>query len=56
MEVHKENFSESFDFIKQSIKDCDFITIDTEFTGYSASRHDRGTPYDTTEVRYQKLK
>ena len=46
MEVHKENFSESFDF----------ITIDTEFTGYSASRHDRGTPYDTTEVRYQKLK
>ena len=30
--------------------------MDTEFTGYSACKQDKGHQYDTLEDRYQKLK
>lgn len=56
MEITKENLREHFEFIKESIHGCDFITMDTEFTGYSASKQDKGHAYDTIEDRYQKVK
>jgi hypothetical protein len=33
MDITIENFQEKLDLVKASIKSCDFISIDTEFSG-----------------------
>jgi hypothetical protein len=33
MEVDKFNFSESLPLLESALKECDFVGIDTEFTG-----------------------
>ena len=33
MEITIENFEEKFEFIAKSIKSCEFISFDTEFSG-----------------------
>lgn len=53
MEVTKHNFAEKFGEIRDLIHQADFISMDTEFTGYSACLQDRGHAYDTIEDRYQ---
>ena len=51
MEVTRKNFNESFEFIKECIHAADFISFDTEFSGYSAWKQDRGHDYDLLEER-----
>ena len=33
MEITVDNFEEKFDFIAKSIRSCEFIAFDTEFSG-----------------------
>ena len=40
----------------ESINTADFISIDCEFSGYTASPDDKEHEYDTTEERYQKIR
>lgn len=34
MEITIENFEEKFEFISKSIRSCEFIAFDTEFSGF----------------------
>jgi len=56
MEITHENFIETLPLVHQSIKEADFVAIDTEFSGHSVATADKGHDYDTLEERYQKLK
>eukprot|EP00830_Metopus_es_P000994 TRINITY_DN10871_c0_g1_i1.p1 TRINITY_DN10871_c0_g1~~TRINITY_DN10871_c0_g1_i1.p1 ORF type:complete len:522 (-),score=108.22 TRINITY_DN10871_c0_g1_i1:10-1575(-) len=56
MEVNNKNFQEKLPHIITAITNCDFVSVDTEFTGITLSLRDRGHQYDTMEDRYQKLK
>ena len=53
MEITKHNFNDHIDEIKDLIHKSEFISMDTEFTGYSSCKQDHGHPYDTLEDRYQ---
>lgn len=33
MEITRSNFEDRFDLIKESLRDCEFLAIDTEFSG-----------------------
>jgi DNA polymerase III epsilon subunit-like protein len=52
MDVVKETFSAQFETIKQAILSCDFVAIDTELTGLSASKKARINSLDSVEERY----
>ena len=54
MEVTRANFTEAFEYIKAWIHSADLISFDTEFSGYSAWKQDRGHEYDMLEERYDK--
>ena len=56
MEITIENFESRYDLIVESIQQADFISLDLEFSGYTAEKDDRGHDYDTHESRYQKLR
>ena len=56
MEVTSKTFKEKMPLILKSIQDCDYYSIDTEFSGITLNLRDRGHIYDTMEDRYQKLK
>lgn len=56
MDVVKETFSAQFETIKQAILSCDFVAIDTELTGLSASKKARINSLDSVEERYGKLR
>lgn len=44
------------DLINESIDKADFISIDLEFSGYSAGDEDKPNNYNTLEEKYQKLR
>jgi hypothetical protein len=48
----KETFSAQFETVKQAILSCDFVAIDTELTGLSASKKARINSLDSVEERY----
>lgn len=56
MEVTSQNLDSLMPLIKESLLTADFIALDTEFSGYSASLEDKHHDYDTPEERYQKIK
>ena len=56
MEITQENFEASLDLVFESIEEADFISLDCEFSGYTASPDDKHHEYDTVEERYQKLR
>lgn len=56
VDVVRDNFSSLFPRIEECIKECDFLAIDTEFTGLHATREDTVSLFDTIEERYCKLK
>ena len=68
MEVTSSNYDQVFPLIAESIRDADFIALDTEFSGkrsfqflkstigHSLGPDDKGHEYDTVEERYQKLR
>jgi len=56
MEITSSNFDQSLPVVERSIQTADFITFDTEFSGYTACDDDKGHDYDTMVERYQKMK
>jgi DNA polymerase III epsilon subunit-like protein len=52
MDVVKETFLTQFEVVKQAILSCDFVAIDTELTGLSASKQGRINSLDSAEERY----
>jgi len=52
MEILAENFSQNLDFVIQSVKSADFITLDTEFSGLNVSEDDMTHGMDQVEDRY----
>jgi len=52
MDVVKETFSAQFETVKQAILSCNFVAIDTELTGLSASKKARINSLDSVEERY----
>ena len=56
MEILRSNFDTSLPFLLESIRTCDFIAWDTEFTGLSADAQDQTNHYDTLEARYLKVR
>lgn len=55
MDVVKETFSAQFETVKQAILSCDFVAIDTELTGLSASKKARINSLDSAEERYVRV-
>jgi hypothetical protein len=51
MEITKHNLEENFETIKDLIYKSDYISMDTEFSGYSACKQDKGHAYDLIEDR-----
>ena len=56
MDILRSTFDTSVPFLLSAIQSCDFIAIDTEFTGLSADAQDQSNAYDTTDMRYQKIR
>jgi hypothetical protein len=56
MEILASNFKDAFPLFTASLHACDFVSIDTEFSGYQLADEDKPHDFDTLESRYQKLK
>lgn len=56
MQVTVENFNECLPIVKSAIQSCDFIAIDTEFTGNMANILDKPHEFDTFDDKYRKNK
>lgn len=56
MDILNTNFLEKLDLVLDSIRDADFITLDTEFSGLQVGSDDDKHPFDQVEERYQKLR
>ncbi len=56
MDVVASNFEEALAKLRSAVSDCDFISLDTEFTGLDLHKHQRVSSADSLEVRYQKIK
>ena len=52
MEITQDNLAENLQLIKDSIDEAEFISLDTEFSGYSDTPDDKEHDYDTVEERY----
>ena len=46
MDILNTNFLEKLDLILDSIRDADFITLDTEFSGLQVGSDDDKHPFD----------
>ena len=42
--------------VYEAIDNCDFMAIDTKFTGLSDKPESRSTTFETSEILYSKLK
>ncbi len=56
MDIVHDNFIEKLDFILDSVRQADFIALDTEFSGLSVHDADQTNAFDNVETRYQKLR
>lgn len=56
MEVTRQNFNETLPSIEKAIEECDFMSLDTEFTGLFADSTAREDYLDTLNERYDKVK
>ena len=56
MQVTRENFQDVLPTVQEAIRSCDFIAIDTEFSGLYTGKVPREHVLDTHQVRYLKLK
>ncbi len=54
MEITIENFEEKFDIISKSIKSCEFIAFDTEFSGSKVGIDDKPHEFDSLDDKYRK--
>ncbi|XP_050409679.1 poly(A)-specific ribonuclease PNLDC1 [Patella vulgata] len=55
-EVLKSNFETLFPLIENAIKQCEFVALDTEFTGLQFDESCKASLFDTSEGRYLKLR
>ena len=56
MQVTIENFNESLPLIRKAVESCDFLALDTEFTGNMATSLDKPHEFDTFDDKYRKNK
>lgn len=56
MDILRSTFDTSIPYLLSSISSCDFLALDTEFTGLSTAAADQTNGFDTTEARYQKIR
>lgn len=56
VEVVRSNFKEIFPQIEESVRQCDFIAVDTEFTGLRISDQVKSSLFDDGAERYRKLR
>lgn len=56
MEIRLDNFESKLGLICESIKDCEFVTFDTEFTGSKVTIEDKPHEFDTFQDKYRKNK
>lgn len=56
MDITTQNFDSELARIKQAIKGCDFIAMDTEFTGLNFGENSKRTNIDNSNVLYKKHK
>ena len=54
MEINRANFDPSI--FQKAVHDCDFVTVDLEFSGLSLKAKDRRHGFDSTEEIYAKMK
>ena len=54
--ITNANFQEQLPLVLESIHQADFIAVDCEFSGHTASRETGINDYDTLEEKYQKLR
>ncbi|KAJ8043697.1 Pre-piRNA 3'-exonuclease trimmer [Holothuria leucospilota] len=55
-DVTKDNFTQVYPEIEQSLRHASFIALDLEFTGLTAEGEHVNSLFDSIEYRYQKLK
>ena len=46
MDILSDNFIEKLDFMLESVRSADFITLDTEFSGLAVSQEDQVHSFD----------
>lgn len=54
MDINCNNMEEHFELLKTSIASCEFLCIDTEFTGNKVTIEDKCHEYDTYQDKYRK--
>ncbi|KAK7087349.1 poly(A)-specific ribonuclease PNLDC1-like [Littorina saxatilis] len=55
-EVTRTSFEKLFPLIEKTIKQADFVAIDSEFTGLYVRDNDKPSLFDTSEERYKKMR
>ncbi|XP_033748844.1 poly(A)-specific ribonuclease PARN-like isoform X2 [Pecten maximus] len=56
MEITRKNFKQRLNFVTESINSADFLAVDGEFTGLDSNNGGHAMPFDTPEVRYQRVR
>jgi len=56
MDILGGNFRDRLELMTESIKTCDFIALDTEFSGLSVGQKDIKNSFDEPEGCYQKIR
>ena len=54
MEVSLENFTEKLPLIRKSIQSCDFVAMDTEFSGSKVTLDEKPHEFDTFRDKYAR--
>lgn len=54
MDINCNNFEEHFELMKHSIMSCEFICLDSEFTGAKVVLEDKAHEFDTFQDKYRK--
>ena len=56
MQVTVENFNQTLPLLIDSIQKCDFVAIDSEFTGNMETIFDKPHDFDSFDDKYRKNK
>ncbi|XP_045172310.2 poly(A)-specific ribonuclease PNLDC1-like isoform X2 [Mercenaria mercenaria] len=56
VEVVRSSFKEQYPLIAENIRKCDFIALDTEFTGLKINEQIKSSLFDDGAERYKKLR
>ena len=55
MQISLANFHQTLPLLRQASLECDFYSIDTEFTGSNLPSQPRMHDYDSYDSKYHKL-